>query len=214
MTVAERLIRARKNKGLSQQELADKLGWKTRARLSNYEKGKRTLRAEDIVKIAKILDVSAEWLQFGSTHGFDDNLSVAPHLKWVPLVSWVKAGNWCQMEEYSIADEVIEYIPTTQNLANDAIALRVEGDSMTSPMINSPSFPEGSIIIVERNPVPKNKDFVIAMLPDSSEATFKQYIVDAGVHYLKPLNPQYPMIKLPRNAAICGVVVANLNFYK
>ena len=39
------------------------------------------------------------------------------------------------------------------------------------------------------------------------EATFKEYVEDAGIRYLKPLNPQYPTIKMDETMHICGVVV-------
>ncbi|OVZ76913.1 hypothetical protein CBW55_03995 [Yersinia intermedia] len=44
-------------------------------------------------------------------------------------------------------------------------------------------------------------------LTDDNEATFKKLIVDAGVKYLKPLNPSYRLIELNGNCKILGVVV-------
>lgn len=53
------------------------------------------------------------------------------------------------------------------------------------------------------------------MLPRAKEATFKQYVVDAGIGYLKPLNPQYPMVQINDATHVCGVIVeclCDLNF--
>ncbi|MCY1448586.1 LexA repressor [compost metagenome] len=48
---------------------------------------------------------------------------------------------------------------------------------------------------------------VVAKLTDSNEATFKKLIEDAGRRFLKPLNPDYPMIQINGNCKIIGVVV-------
>jgi SOS-response transcriptional repressor LexA len=45
------------------------------------------------------------------------------------------------------------------------------------------------------------------MLTDANEATFKKLVIDAGKTYLKPLNPQYPLIPINGNCRIIGVVV-------
>jgi SOS-response transcriptional repressor LexA len=66
------------------------------------------------------------------------------------------------------------------------------------------SFPEGSIVVVEPELSPLTGDYVIA-LNDSNQTTFKQFVVDAGETYLKPLNARYP-IKPLGTAKIIGVV--------
>lgn len=54
-----RLREIRISKGLSQYELAKKLGI-SQQRLSNYEKGKRKLPVELAIKICRILNVTLE----------------------------------------------------------------------------------------------------------------------------------------------------------
>ena len=51
--------------------------------------------------------------------------------------------------------------------------------------------------------------YVVVMLEDSDEATFKQLIVEGGRQYLKALNPEWPnrIIEFNQNTRICGVVV-------
>ncbi|EBM5549197.1 LexA family transcriptional repressor, partial [Salmonella enterica] len=44
-------------------------------------------------------------------------------------------------------------------------------------------------------------------LEGENEATFKKLVMDAGRKFLKPLNPQYPMIEINGNCKIIGVVV-------
>lgn len=59
--VGRRLARIRRDRGLSQRELADRLGVGQPV-VSNYERGARGLSSELIIRIAGILEVSADEL--------------------------------------------------------------------------------------------------------------------------------------------------------
>ena len=74
-------------------------------------------------------------------------------------------------------------------------ALRIKGDAMTANVSLARSFYEGDVIIVDPKMPAKHGSYVIALLPHAKEVTFKQYVIDSGVRYLKPLNPQYPMVE-------------------
>ena len=52
---------------------------------------------------------------------------------------------------------------------------------------------------------PVQGSFVVALLGDTDQVTFKQYVID-GRHYLKPLNPRYPVLEMDDHVALCGVV--------
>lgn len=54
-TVGSRIKEARVSKGLTQQQLADELGWAGQNRISNYEKGREPSLA-DLKLIAAALD--------------------------------------------------------------------------------------------------------------------------------------------------------------
>lgn len=64
-TIGERIGSACKDSGLSQKQLAEKLGW-DQARLSRVISGSRKVSAGEIAEIATILDVSLDWLITGS----------------------------------------------------------------------------------------------------------------------------------------------------
>ena len=87
----------------------------------------------------------------------------------------------------------------------DTFALKVSGDSMTNCEARE-SFPEGSLILVDPNQIPKSRDFVVAIDDATQDATFKELIEDCGKLYLKPLNPQYPVMNVSESAIIKGVV--------
>jgi SOS-response transcriptional repressor LexA len=82
-----------------------------------------------------------------------------------------------------------------------AFALRVRGDSM------APDFPDGCIIVVDPGRPHRSGDYVVAIKAGWSEPTFKRYVLDAGVAYLKSINPAYRQIELDPDAEIVGVVV-------
>ena len=125
----------------------------------------------------------------------DSNVVSGPEIKgMVPVISWVQAGEWSEADclEPLEADETI-YCPVSHSM--HTYALRVQGDSMTSPY--GRSYPEGMIIIVdpERRGGVISGDRIVAKLVGHIEVTFKCYVEDAGQKMLKPLNPNYPMIK-------------------
>lgn len=59
--LSERLAEARLQKGYTQQQIAEFLGC-NRATVTNYENGKRTPDIDTIVKLAKLYEVSADYL--------------------------------------------------------------------------------------------------------------------------------------------------------
>lgn len=123
----------------------------------------------------------------------------------IPLISYVSAGRWCEaIDNYSPGDAE-EWMLCPGKHSKHTYALRVRGDSMTS--LYGKSYPDGSIIYVDPEVPYENGSRVIAKMPGCNEATFKQYIEDAGRRYLKPLNPQYPTIEIDDSTLICGVVI-------
>lgn len=62
-----RIRQRRKEKGLSQAELAEKTGL-TQTTISTIEKGKSDTTTKALCQIAKALDVSIDWLLFGETN--------------------------------------------------------------------------------------------------------------------------------------------------
>ncbi len=84
---------------------------------------------------------------------------------------------------------------------------------MTSPLSNNKNFHEGEIIIISQEQSAKHGDHVIALLPHANEATFKQYVVDSGIAYLKPLNPQYPLFKIEKGTKLLGIVKNKMHYF-
>lgn len=127
-----------------------------------------------------------------------------PHraAKEYPLISWVAAGCWqesCDNFQPGIADE---WLLSSENAGPHGYWLEVKGASML------PTFTERMRILVQ----PEGFDlvsgkFYIAKLIDTGETTFKQYVRDAGLEFLQPLNTAYPTLQITDNVRIIGRVI-------
>jgi len=144
-----------------------------------------------------------EWDQSSLT-GKDTNAHLGPDIRSLhPVISWVQAGDWKEIAEGYQPQYGDELLPCPVKCSKDAYVLRVHGISM------EPRFHDGDLIFVDPHVEPIGGRYVVVMLEDSNEATFKQLIVEGGRQYLKALNPEWPnrIIEVNQNARICGVVV-------
>jgi SOS-response transcriptional repressor LexA len=142
-------------------------------------------------ELEKRLGLPPRWLDKEENY----NVSAAPSIRGgVPLISWIKAGDWAEASDPLQPGEAEAWIPSPRAHSDRAYALRVRGDSMTSP--HGKSYPEGCIIIVEperRSPV--NGERIVAKLEGSDEVTFKVYKEEDGRRWLAPLNPLHEPIR-------------------
>ena len=178
-------------------------------------------RQENVEKIAKALKVSSEWLWKGGSQkeqtppGPDTNIEPGPAIKgYVPLISWVQAGAWCEISDVRTIDDAEIWLPCAASHSPQSYALRVRGLSMFNQHERR-SFRDGDIIFVDPEKDAENGSLVIAKLMDRQEATFKQLVMEGSRRFLKPLNPAWPdpIIELDNNAMICGVVVSKLEIF-
>ena len=208
-TWADRIKSRMKELELTQEELAGKLGI-TRGAITHYLAGRRVPPLRQFQKLASVLKSDPAWLQFGTTSGDikqdKPNKSEAhdKKLSTIPIVSWEQAANLSDVRKL-VKTSKLEFVKDIHTIHPHWYALRVKGDSMTAPSGNK-SFHAGDIILVDPEATPKHGDFVIAVLPKSKEATFKQFVIDGGKKYLKPLNTQYPLTVISKTNCICGVV--------
>jgi len=132
----------------------------------------------------------------------------SPIIKKVPVISWVRAGKWQDVEDQFHPGDADDWIHTTATSHPNAFALVVKGDSM------EPLFLEGETIIVDPGKEAMNGNYIIAKNGDN-EATFKQLVVDGPNVYLRPLNTelykQWDMTGV--KFRIIGVVVAKEQRY-
>jgi len=197
---------------MSRETLAQNMGL-TYGAITHYLTGRRVPPLSQFHKLAQILKTDAAWLHYGEEDRslmIGSNTITSEHKYSVPIMSYSElARHGVNGTDSTLTPS--EFIP---NLFSDQphwIALRVLGDAMSAPLGNLKTFIEGSIIIVDSKKDVADGCYVVAVLADSKEITFKQYVIDSGITYLKPLNPQYPMVKLENESRIYGVVIWSLN---
>lgn len=203
MNIGDRVKAKRLEMGLSQDELATR-SKTTQQSIVNVETGK-TKSPRNLLDLAKALNVSPEYLKDGVEAGNVSYVGIKESKGQYPLVSWVSAGCWLEAVEPYRKDEIDVWPETTVDASENSFWLRVKGDSMTSPV--GFTVPEGMIILVDPEREPASGKLVVAKLENENEATFKQYMIDAGRCYLKALNPHHPPTIINGNCKIIGVVV-------
>jgi SOS-response transcriptional repressor LexA len=81
---------------------------------------------------------------------------------------------------------------------------------MTASSGHMVSFREGDIIQVDQAAKPRHNDYVVVVLHGAKEATFRQYVLDGGIPYLKPINTQFSLIEVDDKTRFCGVAVYHI----
>jgi len=194
---------------------------KTTQAISKWLNGEAMAEADSIAALCTWLNVRREWLEYGilpktngvtvdhSTRLNEGNvIEVSHRFGKVPLISWVQAGAWCEAISNFEAYDADLWLSCPVPISQHGYALKVLGDSMTNPG-SGRSYPTGCIIFVDPDAETKTGDRVIARLPRTNEATFKVLAEDAGRKYLRPINPQYPIIEITEETHICGKVVGS-----
>lgn len=214
MALGHRVKLAREQKGLSQAQLAEKSGMSQSA-IHLLEK-RDSDSSKFLYELSIALDVSTEWLRTGyptiKENITTNNVSLVPEelleKKYeVPLLTWVSAGAWLQNHGSFTKDDAINWLPCPVSHSKMTFALRVEGDSMTSPYPNDKSYPDGTVIYVDPEKSIFNGCRVVAFLTTQHAYTFKRFVEDFGRKYLKPLNPSYETILITDDVEIVGVVI-------
>lgn len=124
----------------------------------------------------------------------------------IPVISWVSAGSFSDIETVIKDTEITEWLPPNKDCGKNGYGLKVTGMSM------SPYFlPEDRIYV---NPDIqtfdlKTGDLVIVACAGDTEATFKKLIIEGVVQFLQPLNPDWPdqIIKITEDCRLVGKVV-------
>ena len=210
-TLSDRIKMRMKVLNLTQEELAVKM-FITRSAITHYLAGRRVPPLRQIMRLASILKVNAAWLQFGSTLEAEASMNPPktkddmPTLYRIPILSWDHTAELLDIKKLNL-EKVKDWVPYFYTDQIDNYALQIKNDAMAAPSGHAESFHEGLYIIIDPRKKAQHNDFVIALLPNAKEVTFKQYVIDAGVRYLKPLNPQYPLVAIDDKTHICGVLV-------
>jgi len=207
-TLSERIKAQRTSLKLTQSDVAKKIGI-ARVSYTQWELGETNPKGENLLKLAQTLHCTPDWLVSGKGRPDDihDNTEAAPRLKGlVPVINEVQAGAWTEIKT-GFDEDANEWIPTIHANSRYAFALRVMGDSMLNPH-EKRSLSEGMIVVVDPEKQAKHRSIVVARLENSEKATIKELVLDGDNRYLRPFNPQFPIIPITEGTIIIGTVVS------
>lgn len=183
MTLAARLKECRTKAGLTQEGLAA-VSKTSQQYIDNIESGK-VQKPRKLSNIANALGVKEEYLQYGS---ISSSLALS-------------ISDWKNFETITTTKKI--------TISQKNICLIVDDDSMISRN-PQPSFPPGTIIIVDPNKKPQIENLVIARHKPTGKILFRKYTDTGIVERLSPLNELRDSC-LISEAEILGVVVASMN---
>lgn len=211
MNLADRLKTLREKRGLSREQLAERLGLSYHA-IAKYETGKRSPDQDTILKIADYFNVSVDYLLGRSDNPMplnDDDrvlrkIGAVPVTKMykLPVLGVIRAGEPIYAEE-----NIIDYqeISADDIRGGEYFFLQVEGDSMINEGIRP-----GARVLVRRQDYVDDGSIAVVIV-NSDEATIKRIKYVDGKVILLAANPTYePMVYPADEVKIIGKVVQTI----
>lgn len=206
MDIGSAIRVARKARKLTLEDLAHRVGSDT-GNLSRLERGKQGASQDLLIKILSELGLPlSSALAAGTMRANVEAADVQSGN--VPVISWVQAGQWTEVMTSFSATDAEEWVACPVAHGPRTFVLRVRGESMFNPHARR-SFREGDLIYVDPDRPAENGNLVVVQQADSSEATFKQLIIEGDRRYLKAINPAWPepIQSITDDTSICGVVI-------
>ena len=174
MEFKDNLRYLRKVNKMSQDELAEKLGYKSFTTVQKWEDGTAFPRVSTLNRMAEIFDIDVDHLL---------NANIRANQVAVPILGEVKAG----YDLYANEDIYgFEYCDNREYGPGEYFYLKVKGDSMIGERIG-----EGDIVYVRKQNYLDNRDMGVFLL-DNNEVTIKRAIFSKNGITLKAANPAYP----------------------
>ena len=188
MNIGDKIRKLREEKGLSQEELAQKMGYKSKTSIHKIEQGITDLPLSKVSEFANILNTTSSYLM-----GWEDEPNmIQPRFKnaeiiksvrkkKLPLVGNIACGS--PILNFNDTDEV-DYIDADEDIVAD-FALRCVGDSMINARIE-----DGDIVFIDKDARVKDGD--IAAVSIDFEITLKRVYFKENSVVLMAENPKVP----------------------
>lgn len=177
MNINEKIKYLRKQLNMSQQELAEKVGYQDKSAISKVERGERDIVQTMLVKYANALNTTPAYLM-----GWD---KIPPQARMISKKKLPMLGNVpCGIPTFA-QEDYETYIDVDSDIDAD-FCLTAQGDSM----INARIF-DGDILFVKKQSIVDNGEIAVILIED--EATVKRVYYDRenNVITLLPENPLY-----------------------
>lgn len=196
-STTDRINQKMKELGLSQADVMRGTG-AGRATVSGWINGSNAPSAKYLESLAKTLKTTSSWILDGkedSGRKLDNSVSLdlVATVTYAPVISWVQAGDFTDMESISNLAEC-EKLPLVPGAGKRSFYLEVKGLS------NAPYFEEGEKICIDPDYQLcdiHTGEMIVVKCNDT--ATFKALISESNGYYLKPLNPNWSEQVIPLN---------------
>ena len=210
---AARLNEAMAEKGLPERGraklLADKFSVSPKA-AGKWIKGEAFPEMEKLIDISRFVEKEVEWLLTGnkgdteSRFEGDIDTSLIASVTYAPVLSWVQAGNWTDMQDINLQE--CEMLPLVPGAGKRSFYLEVRGLS------NFPYFEEGEKICIDPDwQLEDIQTGEMVVVKCEGKATFKALISEPNSYHLKALNPNWEskIIPLNENCVLVGKYVGS-----
>jgi repressor LexA len=192
----------REQLGISQEQLANILGYKSRSSINKIELNHTDLPQSKIVALAKALSVTPAYLM-----GWEELEQPIPKSNGYPTVRIPVLGDVAAGVPILAQQDIIGYedIPADMAKTGEYFGLKIKGDSM------EPKIHDNDIVIVKSMSDAENNDIVIAMI--NNEATCKRLHKYSNSVVLTAINSDYKPIEVTpdENIQILGKVVMSIS---
>lgn len=179
LTFGQRLRQARKEKQLTQKELAAKINAAHNS-ISNWENDQNMPDPDTIQNLCWALDVQPNFF-FSVDPVLPPNLMPMPKMRKIPLIGSIACGSPILAEEH-----IEDYIDIPSHIHAD-FSLTCKGDSM----INARIF-DGDIVYIRQQDTVESGEIAAVLI--ESEATLKRVLIYDDHIILAPENPTYKPI--------------------
>ncbi len=180
MTIYEKIKMLREEKGMSQQELAEKVGFKTASAVNKIELGLRDINQTKILAFAKALGTTPSFLLDTE----NDYLNLLPDLLPIPkMIKKPRLGIIACGEPILTEENFEAYDSVPENIDCD-FTLQCKGDSMINARIC-----DGDIVYIKSQSIVDNGQIAAVMIND--EITLKRVFIYENKVVLQAENPKY-----------------------
>ncbi len=187
--IYSRIRKRREELGLSQEELAKRMGYKSKSSINKIEMGINDIPQSKVVAFAQALNTTTAYLM-GNDTDQKPNKPVFDNLFPIELKKYRLLGEIACGEPIFCNEDRESYIMSGTQIDAD-FCLRCKGDSMINARIY-----DGDIVFIREQSQVENGDIAAVIIDD--EATLKRvyYYPEQNIVILKPENPKYADIIL------------------
>ena len=196
--IGHRIKARREQLQMTQEELAKKIGYKSKTTITKIENGTNDIVQSKVCDFAKALNTTPAYLM-----GWEDLEQPTPKSNGYPTVRIPVLGDVAAGVPILAQQDIVGYedIPADIAKTGEYFGLKIKGDSM------EPKIHDNDIVIVKSMSDAENNDIVIAMI--NNEAVCKRLVKYTNSLVLRSLNSNYDDIELhpDDDIHILGVVI-------